>query len=70
MQRAAAERRKAGAEDHAGIDQVGALDDLLVAHPLAFADQRIDQLAAQPLQLELVVGLLGLGLSGLPSFQT
>src|SRR5262245_65639165 len=62
VQRAAAERGKAGAENDAGIDQVGALDDLLVAHTLGLADQRVDQLAAEPLQLALVPGLLGLRL--------
>src|SRR4029079_9467944 len=62
VQRAAAEGREAGAEDHPGVDEVATLDDLLVAHALVLADQRIDQLAAQPLQFELVVGLLGNGL--------
>src|SRR5690349_19716052 len=62
VQRAAPERRKTGTEDHARIDQVGAVHDLFVAATLAFANQRIDQFAPQPLQLEGVIGLLRLGL--------
>src|SRR5262245_37675376 len=65
VQRPAAERRKARAEDHAGIDEVGALHDALVAHLLGLADQRVDQLAPETLELELVPGLLGLVLLGL-----
>ena len=65
VQRPATEGRKTGSEDHTGIDQIGALHDALIAHAFAFADQRVDQLATQPLQLELVVGLVGLGLDRL-----
>src|SRR5262245_14881494 len=65
VERAAPEGRKAGAEDDAGIDHVGALDDAFVATALAFEDQRIDQLPAQALQLAGIVRLLGLDLLGL-----
>ena len=57
VQRSAAERRKAGAEDHAGVDEIGVLDDALVAARFcASTIKRLDQLAAEPLHLALVDG--------------
>src|SRR5690606_10550075 len=60
MQRAAAERSETGAEDHAGIDEIRARDHTLVPAALALGDQRLDELAAEALQLSLLVRFLGL----------
>src|SRR4029077_13138987 len=62
VQRSAAEGSKAGAEDYTCIDQIGALDDLLIAALLAFPKQRLDQLTPKALQFKGSVGLLGDGL--------
>ena len=47
LQRAAAERGEAGAEDHAGIEQVGIGDDALAQAGDALIDQREDQPVGQ-----------------------
>ena len=71
VQRAAAERRKAGAEDHAGIDEVGALHDALVAHALGIRGS-----AARPARGRAAPARpcrrasRARAFSGLPSFQT
>src|SRR5215471_21819353 len=68
VQRAAAERRKASAEDHAGVDEIGALDDLLVADLVRLLDQGSDELTPQPFELERIEGCLRLSLFGLAVF--
>ena len=68
VQRAAAERREAGAEDDAGIDQIGGRHHALVERALRFGDQRLDQLAAETFERRL--GGREFALTGLPSFQT
>ena len=40
LDRAAAKRREARTEDHAGIDQIRIVDDALAQHGDAFVDQR------------------------------
>src|SRR6476659_3596025 len=47
MQRPAAERRKAGAEDHAGIDVIGVGQNLVGKDALTFVEHGLDQLAAE-----------------------
>ena len=47
LNRAAAKRREARAEDHAGIDQVRILDDALAEHGDRFIDQRQHQAILQ-----------------------
>src|SRR4051812_7504703 len=44
MQRTAAEGGEAGAEDEAGVDQIGIGDDAFLQHALRFAQVRLDQL--------------------------
>src|SRR5262245_16267819 len=43
VQRPAAERREAGAEDETGVDQLGVRDDALGEHGLRLGDIRLDQ---------------------------
>src|SRR6185437_16487376 len=43
MQRAATERRESGPENHAGIDEIGGLDDALIERTLRFRDHRLDE---------------------------
>src|SRR5680860_589566 len=58
MQRAAAERRKARAEDHARIDMVRTLHDLVSRCAFCLVEHRLDELAAQARELRGVVGRL------------
>ena len=70
MHRPAAEGRKAGAEDHAGIDVIGVGNDPVGKRALAFVEHRLDQLAAKAVELGVVVdGLLALGLAVLPDVE-
>src|SRR5262249_47683915 len=62
MQRTAPEGGKAGAKDNPRIDQIGIVDDFLIAHLLGLADQRICELAPQSLQLKAIKGDLRLAL--------
>src|SRR5258708_20689436 len=47
MQRPAAERREAGAEDESGVDQVGLCADAFLQHALRFGEVSGDQLLHQ-----------------------
>src|SRR5438477_7371664 len=47
VQRPAAERREAGAEDQPGVDQIGLADDAFLEHALRFGQVRGDQLLHQ-----------------------
>src|SRR5262245_405356 len=68
MQRPAAEGRKAGAEDHAGIDVIGIGYDLVGKGALAFVEHWLDQLATETIELSVVVfRLAALGLAVLPN---
>ena len=49
MQRAAAERGEARAEDHAGINMIGVLHDMIGERTLGFIEQRLYKLAAETL---------------------
>src|SRR5680860_1011522 len=70
MQRPAAEGRKARAEDHAGVDIVLVLDDAIRRGALGFVEQRLDELAAEPLELGCVVlRLVALRLALLPHIE-
>ena len=67
LQRAAAEWREARAEDHPRIDVIGIRHHLVGEGPLGLVEHRLNQLAAQTLELGLVVdGLLALRLALLP----
>ncbi len=50
MQRPAGERREAGAEDGAGVDEVAIGDDSLVAGALGFVEEGFDQILAEAIQ--------------------
>src|SRR5918994_4616791 len=70
VQRAAAERREARAEDHAGIDMIGVGHDPVLERALRLVEHRLHQLTAEPFQLGLVVlDLLALRLALLPDIE-
>src|SRR4051812_3795045 len=53
MQRAAAERREAGAEDEAGVDEIGVGDESFLQHALGFLQVRLDQLVYELLPISV-----------------
>ena len=70
VKRAAAERRKARAEDHAGIDMIGARHHAIGESAIGLIQHRLDQGAAKTLELGLVVAdLLALRLPLFPDIE-
>src|ERR1044072_2171736 len=67
MQRAAAEGRKACAEDHTGVDVVGIRYDVVFKRALGLVEHRLHQFAAKTLEFSRVIAdLLALRLALIP----
>src|SRR4029079_12466333 len=67
MQRAAAEGRKARAEDHTGVDVVGIRYDVVFKRALGLVEHRLHQFAAKTLEFSRVIAdLLALRLALIP----
>src|SRR5262245_66429714 len=70
VERTAAEGREARAEDHAGIDVIGARYHAVRKRALGLVEHRLNQLAAEALQLRPIVGdLLALRLALFPQIE-
>src|SRR5258706_1827364 len=60
IERPAAERREAGAEDESGVDQVGVADDALGEHRLRLREVRLDERVDERLVVRARLALHGL----------